>query len=383
MTPQEAEKAKQSIKEKMSNRKLKYTITAATAVALATGAGAFAEKAKTVNVKKDPQIHHKFNKAQADIEVTSAANGLVVELGSGLQLILEGTGANKNWAITAPAGFKGSIQAHHNHKGNDYQKHVVSFSGTGEDLQKATIITGTKNLTKIKFSDLIVDTSDDAPVIAPVSLGFIGYYVHSGKIMSTSFYNIDLNEGETIDWDKVDEAYDEWVNIGGLPKGLQYKKSGVGSFLTHYNNREGLGHHTFTEDLIEGYYGRHFIDPGYLEFETAETQLAHERYIAAVDAWNKERAILIATGIPHTTTVGDEHYRALLDYYNPIGIQVGVHEYTDFLGLSNGIADKFHIANERSGFQVHHGYGDKVESELDSWADRLDAERSGWQNLAN
>ena len=380
MTPQEAEKAKQSIKEKMSNRKLKYTITAATAVALATGAGAFAEKAKTVNVKKDPQIHHKFNKAQADIEVTSAANGLVVELGSGLQLIVEGTGANKNWAITAPAGFKGSIQAHHNHKGNDYQTHVVSFSGTGEDLQKATLITGTKNLTKIKFSDLIVDT----PNKEPVSLGFIGYYVNSGQIMSTSFYNIDLNEGETIDWGEVDKAYEDWYAQGGLrPKNESYQKSGVGSVHTAHQEREGLGHHTFTEDLIEGYYGRHFIDPGYLEFETAETQSAHERYIAAVDEWNKERAILIATGIPHTTTVGDEHYRALLDYYNPIGIQVGVHEYTDFLGLSNGIADKFHIANERSGFQVHHGYGDEVESELISWADRLDAERSGWQNLAN
>lgn len=266
MTPQEAEKAKQSIKEKMSNRKLKYTITAATAVALATGAGAFAEKAKAVSVEKDPQIHHKFNKAQADIEVTSAANGLVVDLGSGLQLIVEGTGSNKNWAITAPAGFKGSIQAHHNHKGNDYQTHVVSFSGTGEGLQKATLITGTKNLTKIKFSDLIVDTSNEAPVVAPVSLGFIGYYVHSGKIMSTSFYNIDLNQGETIDWGKVDEAYEDWYAQGGLrPKNESYQKSGVGSFHTAHQEREGLGHHTFTEDLIEGYYGRHFIDPGYLE----------------------------------------------------------------------------------------------------------------------
>lgn len=140
MTPQEAEKAKQSIKEKMSNRKLKYTITAATAVALATGACAFAQKAKAVNVEKDPQIHHKFNKAQADIEVTSAANGLVVELGSGLQLIVEGTGANKNSAITAPAGFKGSIQALHNHKGNDYQTHVVSFSGTGRTYKKRHLL---------------------------------------------------------------------------------------------------------------------------------------------------------------------------------------------------------------------------------------------------
>lgn len=231
---------------------------------------------------------------------------------------------------------------------------------------------------------MIVDTSDEAPVAAPVSLGFIGYYVHGGKIMSTSFYNIDLNEGETIDWDKVNETYEDWYVQGGLrPKNKSYQKSGVGSFHTAHQEREGLGHHTFTEDLIEGYYGRHFIDPGYLEFETAETQSAHERYIVAVDAWNKERAILIATGIPHTTTVEDEHYRALLDYYSPKGIQVGVHEHTDFLGLSNGIADKFHIANERSSFQVHHGYGDKVESELDSWASRVEAERLGWKNLAN
>jgi len=100
--------------------------------------------------------------------------------------------------------------------------------------------------------------------VANVNLGFIGYYLYDGKVMSTSFYWQKLTEGDMIDWDAVDVAYDAWVAQGGLVPDREtgWLTSGFASFT--FDDYDNLGFDDFTLGQLEGYYKAYYVDPGYL-----------------------------------------------------------------------------------------------------------------------
>ena len=96
-----------------------------------------------------------------------------------------------------------------------------------------------------------------------VNLGFIGYYVYEGKVMSTSFYWQELKEGDMIDWDAVDAAYDAWVAKGGLqPDRTLWQTSGYATFT--FEDKAPIGFDDFNIGQIESYYKAYYVSPGYV-----------------------------------------------------------------------------------------------------------------------
>jgi len=103
-----------------------------------------------------------------------------------------------------------------------------------------------------------------------VNLGFIGYYLYEGKVLSTSFYWQKLNEGDCIDWVAVDAAYAGWVAQGGLePERKTWKTSGYGTF--YFNDYATMCHGDFTPEQIESYYLSYYVSPGYILPNNDET----------------------------------------------------------------------------------------------------------------
>ena len=104
------------------------------------------------------------------------------------------------------------------------------------------------------------------PEIEPeivINLGFIGYYLSDGEVLNTSFYWQELNEGDMIDWDAVDAAYDAWVAQGGLaPARVLWQTSGYASFT--FDDYDKIGYDDFGVGQLEGYYETYYVDPGYI-----------------------------------------------------------------------------------------------------------------------
>ncbi|MCL2472488.1 MAG: hypothetical protein FWF26_02315 [Treponema sp.] len=102
-------------------------------------------------------------------------------------------------------------------------------------------------------------------------LGFIGYYVNDGKVMSTSIYWQDLNQGDMIDWAAVDAAYADWVAKGNLaPDRTTWQTSGYASFT--FADYAPIGYDDFTAGQLEGYYLNYYVDPGYVLPNQVETR---------------------------------------------------------------------------------------------------------------
>jgi len=100
---------------------------------------------------------------------------------------------------------------------------------------------------------------------APINLGFVGYYLYDGIVMSTSFYWQVLKAGESIDWDAVDAAYDGWVAIGGLePDRTIWQTSGAASFT--FEDYAEVGYTDFTNGQLESFYQQFYLDPGYIYY---------------------------------------------------------------------------------------------------------------------
>jgi hypothetical protein len=108
-----------------------------------------------------------------------------------------------------------------------------------------------------------------------VALGFIGHYLHDGRVLTTSFYWQTLNAGDMIDWDAVEAAYAAWVAIGGLAPDTAngWRTSGFGSFA--FADGAEIGHGDFSEAQLEGYYRAYFVATGYvLPVEEEEEEIA-------------------------------------------------------------------------------------------------------------
>ena len=97
-----------------------------------------------------------------------------------------------------------------------------------------------------------------------VSIGFIGYYLHNGRVLSTSIHwQTLLKEGDMIDWDAIDAAYADWVARGGLmPCREIWQTSGSNPFTFGY--RDPLGFGDFDSGQLENFFQVHFVSPGYI-----------------------------------------------------------------------------------------------------------------------
>jgi len=107
------------------------------------------------------------------------------------------------------------------------------------------------------------ETKQSEEVNAEVNLGFIGYYINDGKVMSTSIHWQNLKQGDMIDWEAVDAAYDAWVAIGGLvPDRTTWQTSGYASYT--FEDYAALGFGDFNLGQLEDYYKNYYVDPGYI-----------------------------------------------------------------------------------------------------------------------
>ena len=96
-----------------------------------------------------------------------------------------------------------------------------------------------------------------------VNLGFIGYYLYDGIVMSTSIHWQNLEDGECIDWDAVDAAYADWIAQGGLaPDRTLWQTSGYASFT--FEDYANKCHGDFNIGQLENYYKSYYVDPGYV-----------------------------------------------------------------------------------------------------------------------
>ena len=112
------------------------------------------------------------------------------------------------------------------------------------------------------YKSFYIDPGYIAPA-APINVGFIGYYVNDGNIISTSFYWQVIQPGDTIDWAAVDAAYADWVARGGLaPDGTLWQTSGYASFT--FGWYDPISYSQFTGGQLESYYGAFYVDPGYI-----------------------------------------------------------------------------------------------------------------------
>jgi len=114
------------------------------------------------------------------------------------------------------------------------------------------------------YSNLAWEYEEEKDTTIPeVNIGLIGWYPHSGTVMQTSFYWINLKPGQCIDWEEVDAAYAEWMAKGGLkPARPTWVTSGFNSFA--FNEEDGLCFEDITLGQLEAYYRAYYIDPGYV-----------------------------------------------------------------------------------------------------------------------
>jgi len=116
-----------------------------------------------------------------------------------------------------------------------------------------------KNINMVFVSDYVEKVEQ-----VVVNLGFIGYYLFEGEVFSTSIHWQNLEkDGDCIDWDAVDAAYDAWVAQGGLvPDRTLWQTSGFASFT--FEDYAGLCFGDFNIGQLESYYKAYYVDPGYV-----------------------------------------------------------------------------------------------------------------------
>jgi len=100
--------------------------------------------------------------------------------------------------------------------------------------------------------------------IQSIELGLIGYYLHEGEVRSTSFFWLTLNEGDYIEWEVVEEAYQDWVSRDGLEPDFATGWRSSGSEPITFEHLATIGYSDFADGQLEGFHRAHFVSPGYI-----------------------------------------------------------------------------------------------------------------------
>ena len=133
-----------------------------------------------------------------------------------------------------------------------------------------------KNTQQLFLTGWVEKEIEVTPMI--VNLGFIGYYEHSGTVMSTSIHWQNLEEGDMVDWDAVDAAYATWIAQGGLaPDRTLWQTSGFASFT--FADYATLGFGDFNIGQLEGFYKAYFVCPGYVLPQDGDGELNNTKTI--------------------------------------------------------------------------------------------------------
>ncbi|MCL2509677.1 MAG: hypothetical protein FWF07_01175 [Methanomassiliicoccaceae archaeon] len=112
------------------------------------------------------------------------------------------------------------------------------------------------------YNSFYIDPGYIAPAPA-IEVGFIGYYVNDGKVMSTSIFWQEILPGGSIDWAAVDAEYADYVALGYLaPLKDTCVTSGAASLSFTWG--DAIGYSDFTSGQLETYYGAFYVDPGFI-----------------------------------------------------------------------------------------------------------------------
>ena len=162
---------------------------------------------------------------------------------------------------------------------NKYYTGTVNINGAGEyNLGDAS---GNNGINSVKLGVFIAYVPLVEPVI--VNLGFIGYYLYEGEVLSTSIHWQNLKkEGDMINWEAVDAAYTEWIAQGGLvPDRTLWQTSGYASFT--FEDYAELGYGNFNDGQLENYYKTYYADPSYILIKTVDTPIVNLNFYAFLD----------------------------------------------------------------------------------------------------
>lgn len=194
----------------------------------------------------------------------SANNKIVKNVGdvAGIDFVCSN---KEGWYLNVTDELDGTIEVAYK-IGSEYFTVAFKIDGTG--MFYVGDGSGKNGINHAKVGEFVEKVPDTTPVT--VNLGFIGYYLFEDQVLSTSIHWQNLEkEGDMIDWDAVDAAYDEWVANGGLrPDRTLWQTSGYASFT--FSDYAALGYGDFNDGQLENYYLAYYVDPGYVIPEEPE-----------------------------------------------------------------------------------------------------------------
>jgi hypothetical protein len=206
--------------------------------------------------------------------IWSAGNSILVLEGTGptgAQVTLSATG-NQVFLYVPKGAYQGEFEIVVIH-GNTYAVNKITILGQTKSAVELKIGVGESNrVSRVVIGDYTVNTGTDGnpATVVPtdpdvfVDVNFIGYYLHEGKVLSTSIYSKRLIEGEVIDWHRVFAAYEEWHANGGLPispKGWQTTGS---AYMFFEGARPAAGFDELFDERWEAYNPNYYMSPGYV-----------------------------------------------------------------------------------------------------------------------
>jgi len=148
------------------------------------------------------------------------------------------------------------VEGTHKSTGETITLHIVITPSVQDQSKLGTSIDGSFTCADFQFQEIVVPPVE-------VNLGFVGFYLNDGNVLSTSIHWQNLKEGDCIDWAAVDAAYDEWVAGGGLaPKRELWQTSGYASYTFDDYAQKCFG--DFNLGQLEDYYKNYYVDPGYI-----------------------------------------------------------------------------------------------------------------------
>lgn len=197
-----------------------------------------------------------------------------------------------------------------------------------------------------------------------VNLGFIGHYMHNGRVLTTSFYWQTLNEGDMIDWDAVDAAYADWYARGGLRRDESngWRTSGFAPIFFCRDNSIGHGDLGFPQ--LEGFYRAYFVATGYVLPIITPEVIA---YYALCQLYNDLMWGNDGFGLTARYTLTAEERAAL---HNTVGLP---HRdaLQDWWGIPRGEQDVRYIPVSRHANYFFEYWSDRIREGLEPVAARL------------
>ena len=201
-------------------------------------------------------------------------------IANGVKLVSDNKTKNAEcWYFDVADGVKGTIEVAYKISSNYY---IASFAIDGAGKYYIGDAKGNNGVNMVKVGAFVEPPITD-PIV--VNLGFIGYYLFEGNVLSTSIHWQNLEkEGDMIDWEAVDAAYAAWVAQGGLePDRKLWQTSGYASFT--FEDYAAIGHGDFNIGQLENYYKAYYVDPGYILHNTPVVSIDPMAYFIYSETW--------------------------------------------------------------------------------------------------